>query len=304
MKLILNPRYESLRSFVLSLPVEFDKSGQTIHVGRNVLKIFNVGEFKLVVKKFKKPNAVNKLIYTHFRPSKAKRSYEYAYGIIERGFDSPDPVAYMEMYEAGLLTDSYYVCLHWAGDTVREIMMGDVKGNEEVLKVFSRYTAELHSAGILHVDYSPGNILFRRDGQFGSYSFSLVDINRLKFLSFIGMNEVCHNLRRLAISKSVLSYICREYASQRAWDVDLMEREASACSDAFFRKYMFRLARKHLGFLSSCKLIQFKLYRSIHASLPVIYTQSMNDKERAIYTRYIREYDFRKIFQSEYQLDK
>ena len=50
---------------------------------------------------------------------------------------------------------------------------------KKILRAFAAYTVRLHEAGILHVDYSPGNIAFAVSGE--EVSFSLFDINRMRF---------------------------------------------------------------------------------------------------------------------------
>ena len=77
----------------------------------------------------------------------------------------------IEQFQKGLLTNSYYVCSYENGETVRYLMDGKVEGNEDKLLAFARYTFALHQAGILHLDYSPGNILIHQNGA-NEYSFS------------------------------------------------------------------------------------------------------------------------------------
>jgi len=40
----------------------------------------------------------------------------------------------------------------------------DIKSCEDVVTAFAEFTARLHEAGILHLDYSPGNILYDKIG--------------------------------------------------------------------------------------------------------------------------------------------
>ena len=47
----------------------------------------------------------------------------------------------------------------------------DIKSCEDVVTAFAEFTARLHEAGILHLDYSPGNILYDKIGE--EYHFSL-----------------------------------------------------------------------------------------------------------------------------------
>lgn len=51
------------------------------------------------------------------------------------------------------------------------------------MTAFAEFTARLHEAGILHLDYSPGNILYDKIGE--EYHFSLVDINRMHLAKWI-----------------------------------------------------------------------------------------------------------------------
>ena len=95
-----------------------------------------------------------------------------------------------------------------------------------------RYTAALHQAGILHLDYSPGNILIHQN-ETNEYSFSLVDVNRMQLLSDIDCDMVCRNMCRLCISREVLTYIMTEYASLRGWDVESTVSLALRYSDQF-----------------------------------------------------------------------
>ena len=41
------------------------------------------------------------------------------------------------------------------------------------------YTAVMHEREVLHLDYSPGNILWDKDDE--GYHFTVVDINRMRF---------------------------------------------------------------------------------------------------------------------------
>ena len=91
------------------------------------------------------------------------------------------------------------------------------RGNEDKLSAFARYTAALHQAGILHLDYSPGNILIHQN-ETNEYSFSLVDVNRMQLLSDIDCDMVCRNMCRLYFLREVIDLHQTEYASLRGWD--------------------------------------------------------------------------------------
>ena len=61
---------------------------------------------QVVAKSFKKPNFFNRIVYSFFRDSKAKKSYMYAKKI---GHFTPKPIGYIEFYENKLLSESFFV---------------------------------------------------------------------------------------------------------------------------------------------------------------------------------------------------
>ena len=163
MRVIVNPKYAHLQKEIEEVPRSFQNEGDVVYDGRNVLKRISLGSIDVVVKSFKKPHIINRVVYSFFRQSKAERSYIYSMEIQQHGFDTPEPVAMIEQFQDGLLSHSYYICCYDGGETVRSLMDGKVEGNEDKLSAFARYTAALHQAGILHLDYSPGNILIHQN---------------------------------------------------------------------------------------------------------------------------------------------
>lgn len=66
----------------------------------------------------------------------------------------------------------------------------------------------------MHLDYSPGNILFRVTEE-GKHLFSLVDINRMRFGQPVTMREGVANMRRLWGPKRFFTLMVEEYARAR-----------------------------------------------------------------------------------------
>ena len=218
-KVVINPKYQELEDFIEGLPMAFLQSGEVIYSGRNLLKTFDVKDLKLNAKSFKKPLWINQFMYATFRPSKAKRSYYYAFMLKERGFHTPDPVAYMEQKKHNLLKHSLYISIHEQFDgLMQEFRYGPMEGREELLRQFALYTASLHEKKVLHIDYSPGNILYKKNGD--KYIFYLVDLNRMKFDKTIMLDDACFNFRRLWGSDEMITYIVKVYAEARNFDVD------------------------------------------------------------------------------------
>ena len=65
MKVIINPAYEHLRPFIESLPQRITAEGETIHEGRNLIKMLTAPDgLRLNVKRYHRPSLLNAL-YTH-----------------------------------------------------------------------------------------------------------------------------------------------------------------------------------------------------------------------------------------------
>lgn len=218
MKIVVNPKYESLGEFIKELPQTFDDSGETIYRGRNQLKAIEYKGIKLNVKSFRTPNLVNRFIYGNIRKSKARRSFEYANILIDKKINTPDPVAYIEEKSLFSFKRSYYLSIHDNFDgMMREFKWGKLEGREKLLTQFAEFTADMHNKKVLHLDYSPGNILYKKteDG----FSFYLVDLNRMKFGN-VSMEKGCENFRRLWGSDQMIAFIAAEYAKARNFDID------------------------------------------------------------------------------------
>ncbi|WP_282126832.1 lipopolysaccharide kinase InaA family protein [Marinifilum flexuosum] len=210
MRVIVNPKYKKLKSFINELPQKFDTSGESIYKGRNEIKVFDCDGIKLNVKSFKIPHLINKVAYAWLRGSKAKHSFEYGMRLIHLGVETPEPVAYIEIRKNGLLYSSYYICLHHMYDyTIREIVLGEREYEKELIEKFAEFTYNKHQAGVLHLDYSPGNILISEKQN--QYKFSIVDINRIRFKEVtpqMGLN----NLAKLWAEENFLIGLAKEYA--------------------------------------------------------------------------------------------
>ena len=197
MKIVVNPQYSSISDFIEKLPEIFNKTGEVIYHARNLIKEFEVEGLKIAVKSFKIPHLLNRIIYKFFRKSKAARSYLHGLGILKREFTTPVPIAYIETFKCGLLHRSFYISIYdKEKETVRRLMANeDNEDTARKLEDFTRYITEMHHAGILHIDLSPGNILISK-GNDGAYRFSLLDINRLAFKHHISRKEALHNFER------------------------------------------------------------------------------------------------------------
>lgn len=234
-KIVINPKYaDSLTGFVESILDNFDNSGRIDYQGRNTIKVFEENGFEINVKSFKKPILLNQFIYCNIRDSKAKRSYNYARKLIERGINTPDPIAYLEETSCRMLQSSAYICIHNHFDGyMRELQQGEFSEKRELLDAFAKFTAELHEKEILHLDYSSGNILYKKSGD--SYTFYLVDLNRMVFDKPVDMDTACFNFRRLWGSDEMIAFFVRKYAQYRNLDEELCLERAFEYRSKFWK---------------------------------------------------------------------
>lgn len=214
-KLTVNPDYKNLSSFIYSLPDQFDQTGVSIYKGRNELKKYNVEGNDLIVKSYRRPIFINRIIYGFLRASKAERSYEYALKFLNAGIGTPLPIGFITVRRWFLLDKSYFVCLKSACN----LQYTDFKKQtfihqQEILEEIGRTTARMHEQGFLHKDYSAGNILFRDEIP---VPVEIIDLNRMRFHP-IDMETGCRNFERLPGTPDMFSIMGKAYARERKFD--------------------------------------------------------------------------------------
>lgn len=185
----------------------FKKSFQTIHKARNIIKIVEYEEKKLVVKSFKVPNLINKIVYSFFKDSKAKKSYDNS---IKISSFVPKAIGFVEFKKFGLINDSYFISenFDYTFDIRKPILEKNFEARDEIFRKFARFTFELHENSIFHLDYSPGNILIKKNKD--NYEFKIVDINRMLFKKLTTTDRM-NNFSKLWISNHDLEIIIDEY---------------------------------------------------------------------------------------------
>ncbi|WP_195374802.1 MULTISPECIES: hypothetical protein [Parabacteroides] len=309
MKIVINPEYSFLTDFINDLPENFSSEGEIIYNERNVLKRYQVQGVDMIVKSFKVPILVNRIAYAFFRKSKACRSYEYALEILKRGGNTPAPIAYIEEYKNGLLNRSYYISIFDArATTIREYMDGSILDAEVMWRSFVRFTINIHRSGILHIDYSPGNILMEMNPD-GSYLFSLIDINRLCFKKVSEEEALC-NFDRLALSVDVSTRLAEIYAEECSLDRNETVRKVNECSDRFFLKRTIKESAKQikrekgkrkifLGPLQQYFFLRWTrmLFMNGHKD------NCLYKKERELYLTYIKPKDERQVLNRRYRYE-
>ena len=215
----INPAYEHLRTFIGQLPDRMDSDGVYIYGGRrNLIKRFEAPDgTPLNVKRYKIPSFPSNICYsTGWRLPKGERAFTYPSILLEKGIETPEAVAYIEERVMGILRRSWFVSIHCLYSH-RLYEMGDAGAAqyEPMARALAAYCAHMHDQGVLHLDFSPGNVLWEKDGD--TYRFSIVDINRMRF-GRVSMADGARSFARLWGPKRFIQLLVREYARLRSFD--------------------------------------------------------------------------------------
>nr|WP_276202113.1 lipopolysaccharide kinase InaA family protein [Mesoflavibacter zeaxanthinifaciens] len=181
------------------------------------------------------------------RPSKAKRSFEYASRLIDCEISTPFPIAYIEETSVFGLKNSYYISEHINYDFEFRALIHNPKfpNREEILQKFSEFTFKLHENNINFLDHSPGNTLVVKTEQ--GYKFYLIDLNRMRFENMT-FDKRMYNFRRLWLSKTMIKVIAEKYSElyKKPYQEthDLMLKHSMAFQHKINRKKLRRSGRK------------------------------------------------------------
>ena len=250
MNKVIHPEFLHQAEEINQIIENFNTGGQMFVDGtRNKIKLFDLGNLTVNVKSFKVPNFINKLVYRTFRKSKARRSYEFANILLEKGIGTPQPIAYFEHFNAFTLQDSYYMSAQMETElTFRQLIeIPDYPDHENILRQFTRFTFELHEKGVEFLDNTPGNTLIKKTGE-GQYAFFLVDLNRMKFHNNMSFAQRIENMAKLTPETRLITVMSDEYAKlyNKSYDevLGLMVKRTQYFSNRFHRK---RAIKRKLG---------------------------------------------------------
>ena len=233
MKIVVDEKYQHLTDEIGRLPQRMDEGeGEVVYDSRNRVVRFAINGLSLMVKRFKRVNAVQQVVYTFFRKTKAERAFLFATEFLKRGIDTPQPVAYMEERHHGLFTIGYFVSLETPG-TETSLLLREVQDYpRDLAEAVARQVVLMHSKGILHGDLNLSNFLVTtfpspreegcpKGGMVGSYHFTMIDTNRSHFCDgYPSDNECLKNMVRLTHRRDLYEDLVRRYALLRDWDAD------------------------------------------------------------------------------------
>ena len=241
---VVHSRFEQLRPQFVKLINDFAEVREFVTQGeRNVIKKVTIEGTTFNIKSFRKPSFFQGLVYQFLRKSKARRSFEYASKLIDCSINTPHPIAYFEKFSFGLKV-SYYISehIHYDFDFRDLIHKPNYPQRVEILKQFTAFSFQLHENNVNFLDHSPGNTLIKDRGE-GRYDFYLIDLNRMRFQP-LSLDKRMHNLRRLWLSKTMISVIAAEYAKLYNIAFEVAHASLSAHSRSFQKKVNSKKLRR------------------------------------------------------------
>ena len=215
MRITIHPQYKNQEAGILKLISTFFGEGDLVVKGsRNTIKTNFLGKEKVSIKFFKKPGIVKSIIYSFFRSTKARRSFDYANYLLKHHIPTPFPIACIEeRIGLGFLGKSFYICHQIDYDfTIRELIHDPLfPERNTILEQFTKFTFNMHEAKVHFLDHSPGNTLIVKKGN-GLYDFYLVDLNRMQFKN-LSIEERMDNFKKMWLSKQMIKTVANTYAS-------------------------------------------------------------------------------------------
>jgi hypothetical protein len=247
MRIIIHPKYQHLETEILKLTQDFFSEGDLMVQGsRNTIKSNTLGDEKVTIKYFKTPGLFKSVIYSFFKSTKARRSFEYALYLRDHNIQTPFPIAFIEERNSfGLVGQSFYICHHIEYDfTIRELIHDSLfPDRNTILQQFTAFTFAMHEAQVNFLDHSPGNTLIvKRDSN--QYDFYLIDLNRMQFET-LSIEDRMDNFKKMWLSKAMIKVVAAAYAKLSHQNEDklhqiLLEKSREFKSKTAKKKYFKR----------------------------------------------------------------
>lgn len=216
LKKIVHPDYTRLESSFEKI-IKGDYTPDIVFCNkRNVVEKVTIANEEFVVKRYKRPPLINKIAYCLFRKSKARRAYEYAIELLERGVDTPFPVAYFEFYKNGLFDYGVFISKYVPYRLFENVYDESVPAVERaaILDGFVDFMMYVHKKGIKPMDMNGGNIFYHKDEKSGLYRYALTDINRMQFDVSPGFYDMVFSFEQCFAELDRLSDLARIYGKK------------------------------------------------------------------------------------------
>lgn len=215
MEIILNPKYQHLHKYLEHIEEHFAE-GKVLQQAFNEIRELEVDGLKLNVKRYGHSFSRRLKFY---KMAKGKRAFVGQRLLRERGYDSPEPVAFVRYRRRMITSSTYFVTvsstLAYSLDDLPKL---PEDSQREVILAFAAYTKRLHEDGFIHQNYKTKHVLFDKDDTMG-WRFALVDVNRIhRRRHGINIERGLRGFARLQFTDAQLDTLAREYARLRNYD--------------------------------------------------------------------------------------
>lgn len=214
---------------------------------RNTVIKVKVGDKWYVVKYFKKPNIINRLVYGTLRKSKARRAMEWSERLLGCGFLCPRPVAFTEDKNGLLFTASCFISEYFDRPTLKRYLINNGDRWEDgrlctlppqkrhrLMTDLAKFVFDLHSKGIVPGDMNWENIFVLEPdvkdipdkkavpGSEG-LKFALTDVNRTQRLKPGRLPDIRTSMKafgQMFADPTLQAEIAPLYAALRGFEPD------------------------------------------------------------------------------------
>lgn len=238
MKTVIAPEYKSTEALI-NRAMEGEVSPVAIlrDKTRNYVYLIQEDGHRWIVKRYGRPNIINRFAYGLFRSSKARRAYENALKLTGYGVMTARPIAYADFKHHGLNEGGCFISefinapllfdlydLQWSADE-KKLICEDL----------ARFTYNLHSKGIYPHDYNPGNLFYIKQTD-GHYTFAIIDINRMKFGHVPDIRQAMASFSQLGLCDAECDMVLSVYAPLRGFSVEECKRLLLDHRRRYYRK--------------------------------------------------------------------
>lgn len=207
--------YSQYSSWFLDIPRNFDRIGSVLYSKRNVIKkVMAPNKEYWVIKRYKKPNLIQRVSYSFFRRSKAARAFLYGRYLRANNINTPKPIGYIEVYNGSLLTDCYFISSYESG--INCWFLNDDCSDSNKIHAVANFLVEMHSSGFMHGDTNLSNFICVNCGD--ALQIMTVDLNRSHIVVNPTREECLDNFMRLTHKPQTMEKIVSAYAKIRGWD--------------------------------------------------------------------------------------
>ncbi len=164
--------------------------------------------------------------------SKAERSYKAAQYLQTHDIGTPEPIAWLELWQGKRLHESYYLCVYTPAICFRDALSAiyyqqrDNAPLMDLLMVVAPAVRAMHDAGFMHGDMGNQNILLPKihDESWGKPQF--IDLNRSRYSTQpLTEKQRAFDLSRIALPGAYLKIFKFIYSGHQDIPADLDEHE-------------------------------------------------------------------------------